>query len=89
MSGDNPWLRLYPWGMGLIEAIVALGTEVVKLINTKEANKHGDRMVELKLEIQKERARGYDADDARLESLEQELKVVFEAITLQLATRGK
>jgi hypothetical protein len=74
--------------MGLIEAIVALGTEVVKLINTKEANKYGDRMVELKLEIQEEKARGYDADDAKIEALQHELKVIFEALTLRLASRG-
>ena len=65
--------------LGLIGAAIGVVGEVFKYLNTEASRKYIDRLVELKLAIQHEEARGYDADDARLESMYKELKVIFDA----------
>jgi hypothetical protein len=81
--------------ISLIAAALGAVTEGLKLISSKEATKYLDRAVELQLKIQKEENRGYDSDDARLESLYKEAKVILEAaqkeftLALQRAASGK
>jgi hypothetical protein len=65
--------------MNPIASLADLITEVFKFVNSKESTKYIDRAVELRLSIQKEKARGYDSDDAKIESMEAELVVIAKA----------
>ena len=65
--------------MGLVNAIIALASEVFKFVNAKEATKKIDRMLEIREIIRKEEEKGYYADDAKIESLHRELKNYVEA----------
>lgn len=64
---------------GAITAALVLVTKVLELVGTKEATKYRDRSVDLKLEIQRESAKGFDSDDAKLEALYQESRIIIEA----------
>lgn len=65
--------------LGLITAAIGAITEGLKLANTEASRKYIDRLVQIKLDIQKEESRGYDSDDAKIESLYKELRIIFEA----------
>lgn len=73
----------------IIDGIIALATEIMKLVNTNTARKYLDRMVELKNNLQTEEAKGYYADDAKIESWLMELKTVMEAIQLEVVAYAK
>jgi hypothetical protein len=64
---------------GILGAAIDAIAEGLKLARAKNATKWSDRMVELQLDIQKEEARGYDSDDAKIESMYKELGVIMVA----------
>lgn len=64
---------------GAIEAGLVLATEVLKLINTENARKHENRIVDLKKQLLEEENKGQQAVDSRIEMLYQELQIELEA----------
>lgn len=71
--------------LALLSAAIGAVSEGLKVLNTKEARKYIDRLVDLQLEIQKEESKGYHSDDAKIEALYKELKIVFEASKAEMA----
>lgn len=69
----------------LIGAAIAAITEGLKLANTEASRKYIDQMVKLKMDILEEEDRGYDSDDAKIESLYKELTIVMQASQQELA----
>ena len=76
--------------IGLIGPIVGLLSEVLKFINTKEAQKYLDESVKLQLDIQKELQKPYDdQDDLRLSQYIQKLSVIMQAAQQELIIRSQ
>jgi hypothetical protein len=71
--------------VAIVGLALSLATEVLKLINTEQSRKFIDRSVKIQLEIQQEEAKGYDADDAKLEALYKEAKVICDAAKQEIA----
>jgi len=65
----------------LIASALALGNEIVKLINAKEATKYIDKMNNLKMKIYEEEKKGDFCNDARVEYLQGELRIILDTIT--------
>jgi hypothetical protein len=66
--------------LGAIEAGLELGTEILKLVNTQNARKYRDRIIELKMNIHEEEEKGPLAIDSKIEAYYQELTILLEAI---------
>ena len=64
---------------GIIGAALTLATEVFKFINTVNARKYLDELVDLQQNIKDEENKGGDADDAKIESLYERLKIILQA----------
>ena len=71
--------------LGIIGPAIGAITEGLKLANTNASRKYIDKLADLELEIQEEEARGYDADDARLEKLYGQLQITAKAAHQELA----
>lgn len=56
---------------------IGLATEVLKLLNLKTATKWQDELTEKQLEISEEKGKGQLSDDAKIESLEREINIIF------------
>ena len=69
----------------LITAALAAVTEGLKLANTAASRKYIDRITEIRLEILREEEKGYESDDAKLESLYKELVVVVDGAKNEIA----
>lgn len=74
---------------GLIAAGIELATSIINLIGLKESRKYLDRLTQLKLEIIAEEGKGYDSDDAKLENAYKELKVIMDAVQLEVIAYQK
>lgn len=72
--------------LSLISAAIEAITEGLKLIGQKEATKYRDQMIKIQLQIQKEEEYLYEADDAKIESLYKQLKIVMKAARDELLT---
>lgn len=72
--------------LGVLDSALAAVAEIFRFLNTKESKKYLNRSVELQLEIQKEDAKGDDSDDAKIEALQKELKVIFQAAREEFVT---
>lgn len=71
--------------MDVVSAVVALATEIFKLINTETTRKYIDRAVKLELAIQEEESKPYDQqDDARIVELKKEAVVIANAAKSEL-----
>jgi hypothetical protein len=68
----------------LFDSILGLAKEIFQFVNTEASRKYIDHAVDLELRIQKEENRGPDSDDAKIESLKQELKVIVNAAQTEL-----
>ncbi len=66
--------------MELATLLVGLATEALKLINTESSRKYVNELLEIQKEIQEEEAKGYDANDAKIEALQKRIKIVAEAV---------
>lgn len=64
----------------VIESALNLASEVASILKIKEDRKYIDRIIKLQLEIKEENAKGYYSDDAKIEELSREAKIIFEAI---------
>lgn len=64
----------------VIESALNLASEVSSILKIKEDRKYIDRIIKLQLEIKEENAKGYYSDDAKIEELSREAKIIFEAI---------
>ena len=77
--------------ISLIESIIGVADKALELINMKESRKYVDLMLRIKKEIMEEETKGYDSDDAKIESLQKELKLTLDAlqndIVVALSTR--
>jgi hypothetical protein len=69
----------------IIGASITLITELVKSYNTNNVRKYIDRVSSLRLDIKGEEERGYDADDAKIESLYKELKIALDALQTEVS----
>jgi len=72
----------------IVTAGIGLASKVADFLNTKQSRKYIDQMVKIKKSILEEESRGYFSDDTKLERLYDELKIIFEAIELELANSG-
>jgi len=63
-------------------------TEGLKFAQIREERKYTDRMVELQLDLQREEAKGVNSDDAKIEFLYRELKIIMEAARDSLTARA-
>jgi len=64
--------------LAFISAAISAVTEGLKLANTQASRKYVDKLATLKLKILAEEDHGYYSDDAKLESLYKELKIIME-----------
>ncbi len=71
--------------MGLIEAIIGLASGVLSYMAEKEALKYVDKLNQLQKDLLAEHAKGYAADDAKIENLEHELAITLQAVQNQFA----
>lgn len=69
----------------LINAALAAVTEGLKLANTAMSRKYIDKMTVIRMEILREEEKGYESDDARLETLYQELSIVMDGARNEIA----
>ncbi len=65
--------------LAFISAAISAVTEGLKLANTITSRKYVDELAALKMRILSEEELGYYSDDAKLESLYKELKIILEA----------
>lgn len=68
----------------IVAAALTLAGEVMKYVNTKNAQKLINDVKDLKLKILEEEGKGYTSDDAKLETLYAQAKVLMEAATSEL-----
>lgn len=66
--------------LGAVTAGLELGTEVLKLVNSENARKYLDEIIEVKMEIQEEEEKGPMAIDSKIESLYKKLQILLEAV---------
>lgn len=71
-------------GVPILETALSVVVEALRLANTEASRKYISRKAELELAIQKEKAQGYNSDDAKIEALYQELSVICEAAKNEL-----
>lgn len=71
----------------LIESIIQLGSGIVTYLNMKDAEKYIKKMTELKLEILEEENKGDMANDAKIENLQAQLKIILDSLTQQVVAR--
>jgi hypothetical protein len=69
---------------GVVGLALALATEIFKFVNTENSRKYLDRSIKLQKEIQEEEARGYYADDAKIEHHYKELQIIAGAAASEL-----
>ena len=62
----------------MIGLVLSVLNETAKAYGTAKLRKYIDRALELNLEIQREEAKGYESDDAKIESKKKELALVLE-----------
>lgn len=74
---------------GLITAGIELATAIINHLSLKESRKYLDRLTKIKMEIIGEEGKGYESDDARLEDLYKELKVILDAVQLEVIAYAK
>lgn len=70
--------------MDLVLAAIGLAANIFQLINSENSLKYVNQLTQLKLDLQAEKAKGYDADDAKIESIEQQISVVLGAANDEL-----
>lgn len=66
--------------MALLEPLIVLASQVCGIINTQEIMKYPSQLVDLKMQIQEELAKGYDSDDAKVEDLYEKIAIITQAI---------
>ncbi len=66
--------------LGAVTAGLELGTEILKLVNTENARKYRDQIIELKKDILEEEEKGPMAIDSKIESHYKELQILLEAV---------
>lgn len=69
----------------LVQSALTLASEVMHLINSKDARKYLDKSIELQMQIRNEEAKGYYSDDAKIEALIQEAKIILDAVQKDIA----
>ncbi len=74
--------------MDTVSALSNLITEVVKNFGPERSRKYTDQVLGIQLKMNKEKAKGYDADQAKLEAWEKELTLVAQAVTNDLAQKA-
>ena len=60
----------------ILDSLFDAVAEGAKLLQLKEASKWRDQYIKLRLELQVEKARGYDSDDAKIEALYQRIAII-------------
>lgn len=71
--------------MGLIAAAIGLASGILQYINNKQALKYIDDLKKAQDDLQKEKAKGYDSDDAKIEFLEGQITTLFQAVQNELS----
>lgn len=73
----------------LVTSVIGLATEIAKIVGTLESRKYLDKLVKLKLNIEKEEAKGYHSDDSKIEAMYRDLSVIVDAVQLELVNYSK
>jgi hypothetical protein len=75
----------------IVDSALGLADSIVKYLSKKVDSKYRDKVYSIKMEILKEQERGYESDDAKIETLYQELQLAMEAMNAQIlvALSGK
>ena len=63
----------------LIGSLASLGVEALKLLGIDKVRKYTDQLTRIQLDILAEEEKGYDSDDAKIEHLLKEIKIVADA----------
>lgn len=66
----------------IISGAVSLGVEALKFVNNKKANKYIDKLYKLKMELLEEEGKDYDADDAKIENIHDQIRITMDAANL-------
>lgn len=69
----------------MIAAGLELAAQIFTLINSLESRKYVDRIISIRLELVDEESKGYDSDDAKIETLHQECTIIMEAAKVELS----
>jgi hypothetical protein len=75
--------------MLIADSLVQLASAAFTFFNTKEAKKYLNETVEIQEAILKERNKGDERDDAKLETLYKRLAIIAEAAKSELLLRAK
>ena len=67
-----------------IGAGLGLAEQVLILVNSENARKYRDRIIDIRLELFEEEEKGPKAIDSKIESLYKELKIILEAVTNEI-----
>lgn len=70
----------------LLEAVANAITEGLKLANSAHTGRFASEFHQIRMDLIEEKAKGYDADDAKIETLYKKYQAVVEAARLELAT---
>lgn len=71
--------------MDLLGPGLSLAEQVFKFVNTKMSMKYINELVSLRQDILEEENKGYDSDDAKLETLYKQAQIIQEAAKAQLS----
>lgn len=71
--------------MDLVSGIIGLATSICNLIGTETLLKYPTQLADLQQQLIAEQAKGFDSDDAKIESLYQQINVIREAIQNEIA----
>lgn len=68
----------------IIDGVLKLGTEGLKLANTKALRKYVDILYELESDLLDEKSHGQTSDDRKIEHLESQIEVALNAIKREI-----
>lgn len=69
----------------IIDPLIGLADEVMQLVNTEVVRANVQDLKKTRLDLQAELDRGYDSDDAKIESLMEQIVIKAEAVTNEVA----
>lgn len=68
----------------VVSSAIDLGVQILQLINTAESMKYVNQLTQAQLDLKAEQMKGYDADDAKIETLHGQIGILLQAVNLEL-----
>jgi hypothetical protein len=65
--------------LGALAALIPLATELLKMINSKQATKYLDEMTNIRKELLEETSKGFNSDDQKIVELYKRLEISAQA----------